>query len=414
VDNNQATASGANVVLENCILENTSTTTEVSRWRTGLMRNCLLVARSSSARRGILGASGGTSKFINVTVVRPSNFTIGSDAWGVAGTVTIENCAGFGFTTFGSAAFSGSNNCSDTTIGSGTSNQASKTYANQFVTTTDSGRDFKVLNNSADLYDNAVTDTTNIPAANDIAGTSRPQGSAWDIGCWELVVGGATHPSTGALVGPGTVVAGTANRFRAHPSTGTITGPGAVIIGAATRFRAHPSTGAIVGPGAVIAGTAVHTAPGAHSATGALVGQGSTIAGSAAHIGAHPSTGTLVGPGSVISGAALRTPALVTHTATGALVGPGAVISGTATGPSTFDAGMPLTDAEQKRYRKRLKAQEDEIAAAQAEKRKDQDDITAGLKQALKGSETPGDVPGLAAPDDDDEDDDIVALLLYG
>jgi hypothetical protein len=96
------------------------------------------------------------------------------------------------------------------------------------------------------------------------------------------------------------------------------------------------------------------------------------------------------------------------------LVGPGAVISGTATGPSTFDAGMPLTDAEQKRYRKRLKAQEDEIAAAQAEKRKDQDDITAGLKQALKGSETPGDVPGLAAPDDDDEDDDIVALLLYG
>jgi hypothetical protein len=38
-----------------------------------------------------------------------------------------------------------------------------------------------------------VTDTTNIPTAADIVGTARPQGSAWDVGCWELIM---TAPST--------------------------------------------------------------------------------------------------------------------------------------------------------------------------------------------------------------------------
>jgi hypothetical protein len=62
-----------------------------------------------------------------------------------------------------------------------------KTYANQFQNTVDATRDFR-LKAGADCINAGTTDTTDIPAAVDIVGTSRPQGSAWDVGCWELVL----------------------------------------------------------------------------------------------------------------------------------------------------------------------------------------------------------------------------------
>ena len=70
-----------------------------------------------------------------------------------------------------------------------------KTYTSQFVDTgtTVGNRDFRAKT-GADILDAGTTDSTNVPNANDIAKTARPQGSAWDIGAWELVV--AAAPST--------------------------------------------------------------------------------------------------------------------------------------------------------------------------------------------------------------------------
>jgi hypothetical protein len=131
-------------------------------------------------------------------VVRPSDKTAGGSGFTKVGgnSVTVENCAVFGFSNFNSGTVSGltgSNNCSDQTIGFGSSNQASKTYANQFQNTLDASQDFR-LKTGADCFDTGVTDTTNLPAANDIANTSRPQSTAWDIGCWELIVAAPATP----------------------------------------------------------------------------------------------------------------------------------------------------------------------------------------------------------------------------
>lgn len=178
-----------NCVLDSLIIESSSTGTYIAQMRRGLVRNCLLVMRHSSGKSAWNAAYGATT-YANCTIVRPSNFTVGGNGFFSSGGSTITNCAVFGFTNFNTGSPSGSNNCSDVTIGFGTSNQASKTYANQFVTTTDTGRDFKIKT-GADCVDNGATDTTDIPAAIDAVGTSRPQGSAWDIGAWELVASGA-------------------------------------------------------------------------------------------------------------------------------------------------------------------------------------------------------------------------------
>lgn len=184
-------------VLEDCIFEAAGTN---SNGATGVVytagnsftvRNCLIVNRANSGSEaiGFDYASGHTIVFVNNTLVRPSDKTVGTAAAlrGSNGTVTITNCCWFGFASSntGGTTFTGSNNCSDVAIGFGTSNQASKTYANQFQNTSDATRDFR-LKTGSDCIDNGVTDSTN--AATDIVGTTRPQGSAYDIGCWELLV----------------------------------------------------------------------------------------------------------------------------------------------------------------------------------------------------------------------------------
>jgi len=68
--------------------------------------------------------------------------------------------------------------------------------------------------------------------------------------------GAVTHDATGALVGSGSAVNGTANRTRAHATTGALTGPGSTVAGSSARFRAFATSGALVGPGSIIVGTA--------------------------------------------------------------------------------------------------------------------------------------------------------------
>jgi hypothetical protein len=68
--------------------------------------------------------------------------------------------------------------------------------------------------------------------------------------------GAVTHDATGALVGSGSAVNGTANRTRAHATTGALTGPGSTVAGSSARFRAFATSGVLVGPGSIIVGTA--------------------------------------------------------------------------------------------------------------------------------------------------------------
>jgi hypothetical protein len=152
--------------------------------------------------------------------------------------------------------------------------------------------------------------------------------------------GAVTHDATGALVGQGSVVAGIAARWRAFSSSGTLVGQGAVLAGTANRTRVHAATGALVGAGAVVTGSAARTR--VHTSTGALVGQGSTLAGSARHNVPHTSTGALVGSGSTVIGAASRNTTAVSHDATGTLVGQGSVLSGAAARTRQHDASGAL------------------------------------------------------------------------
>lgn len=136
---------------------------------------------------------------------------------------------------------------------------------------------------------------------------------------------GTSHAATGALVGPGAVVAGSAARTRAHGSSGALTGPGAQIVGSAQRNATHTSSGALIGPGSTVSGSAARTRQ--HAASGDLTGPGSTVAGSADRTRQHGSSGDLVGPGASVVGSAARTRE---HDTTGVLVGPGSEIVGSA------------------------------------------------------------------------------------
>lgn len=168
---------------------------ELLRPKSGLFRNNLWIFDPSGTGKDLIKAAyPGTVIMVNNTIVIPSDAAnkASCTVFNFYGTpsMTFKNNALFGVANLGTTTgITGSNNASDLAISFG-SDQASKTYANQFTNTTVASGDFKVKNSSADLYNNGTTDTTNIPAANDIALTSRPQSTSWDIGCWELVVGG--------------------------------------------------------------------------------------------------------------------------------------------------------------------------------------------------------------------------------
>lgn len=190
------TGAFTNNVVRNCIFSTGTTYGKpVGTIRNGLFANCIFSHRNSTGHSQLVATAYATSlTFVNCLVVACSDATVPTNGFTTfsGNTITIKNCAVFGCTNFigGTSNATGSNNCSDATIGFGSSNQASKTFANQFMVTTSASPDWRMKDNAADLYNNAVTDTTNIPAADDIAKTSRPQSSSWDIGPWELVVGG--------------------------------------------------------------------------------------------------------------------------------------------------------------------------------------------------------------------------------
>lgn len=84
----------------------------------------------------------------------------------------------------------------------GAGNVFSVTASNQFINATN---DFRLKAGSAAL--NAATpDTSDIPNSDDIARVTRPQGTAWDIGAWELVAA-APSVTLPSIAAPGAVTA---------------------------------------------------------------------------------------------------------------------------------------------------------------------------------------------------------------
>lgn len=162
-----------------------------------VITNCCLISFNN---HGIaIYYSDGQVTAVNCTVVGPSDTANASYAFrnrGGTSAMVIKNCAGFGFSGgfTNMASSTGSNNATDlSAFGfTSTSSLTSKTYANQFTGTASSAMDFKTKG-GADLLDAGVTDSTDIPAANDIFQTSRPQGTAWDIGAHELAASGTVY-----------------------------------------------------------------------------------------------------------------------------------------------------------------------------------------------------------------------------
>lgn len=181
-----------NVNIDYCLIEGKMTNSSIGivRQRSGRLRNTLIVQRSSGAGNCLdVGYTGSTTPtIVNCTFVRPSDLTAaGAALHADSGTgITIKNCAMFGFTNVENAARFTYTTCK-TDKASPPSGCAQVTYANQFQNTADATRDFR-LKTGADCIDTGTTDSTN--AANDIAGTARPSGSAYDVGCWEFVQAG--------------------------------------------------------------------------------------------------------------------------------------------------------------------------------------------------------------------------------
>lgn len=192
---NNNTASTAHV-LDKCILQQAGSAGACIRLRGGTLSNSLLSKNSAGTSKAAISGAYGAATLTNCTIVRPTTYAVGGTAIGAGSgfTFTLKNVAVFGFTADTSGTISATTCYTDdatpstgfTTVAYDTSTGSG--FQNTAVTTAD----FRIKTGSA-LLDVGTTDTTY--AATDIAGTSRPQGSAYDVGAWELVAGGGGNVS---------------------------------------------------------------------------------------------------------------------------------------------------------------------------------------------------------------------------
>jgi hypothetical protein len=177
---------------------------------------------STNAASGLLcilnqgNSSVSTSTTDNIIIGYAAGLTIGS----ASGAVTSAQ-----YSLFSSTILTGG-----VTLGSG--NLYSQTAAAQFISAT---TNFRLLATSA-AVDSGLTDTTDVPSSTDIFGATRPQGSAWDMGCAEYMAAKAVGTS-------GITFAATGTTATASRSSGTST-----ITFAAT---AHANVGMAVGTSSI-------------------------------------------------------------------------------------------------------------------------------------------------------------------
>lgn len=153
------------------------------------VRNTAIILRASAATQ-IVATFTGSPSFYNCTITASDDHaTAPTEIFnsGTSGTVTVQNCGLFaGDATkalvAGSATFNFTTCYSDI---SGTAGVTQTTYSSEFQNVNDATRDFRLVTGAAQK-DTGTTDATN--AANDIAGTARPSGAAYDVGAWEFVI----------------------------------------------------------------------------------------------------------------------------------------------------------------------------------------------------------------------------------
>lgn len=179
--------------LDFLILEGTNTSATVTTGIYGavstvigsFIRNCLFILRTTAADH-IIGISTRNPTFINCTIVAPDDLaTAPTSIFAGTGLPAITNCglfAGDSTKAIGGATATFTTCYSDI---SGTTGVTQTTYANEFQNVLAATRDYRLKSGAAEK-NTGTTDATN--AANDIIGTARPQGSAYDVGCWEFEI----------------------------------------------------------------------------------------------------------------------------------------------------------------------------------------------------------------------------------
>lgn len=199
------TGFGTNSVVDFCIIEGSLTSTSDGAGlcyvdaNGSTLRNCLIVQRASAADHICLAGSATSMVYVNCSIVCPDDLAeavdfVISDKSG--GSTTFTNCGFFAGAT-GSAVEVGLGTVTYTTCYTDTDSPPTgvtqTTYADEFENVSDSTRDFRLKSGAAEI-DTGTTDATN--AQFDIAGTERPEGSAYDVGCWEFVAAAASDPTT--------------------------------------------------------------------------------------------------------------------------------------------------------------------------------------------------------------------------
>jgi hypothetical protein len=177
--------------IDNCILEsNAGATGVLNGFGSGMkLRNSLCVQRKSGANVIIVWQNG--ANIYNSTLAVPSDLTAataGIDVSNYGGSSSaFENVAVYGASAVktGTATPTITTSYTDLTASGWTTAAYSTSSGAKFQNITDATRDYRIQSGSA-LADVGTTDSTN--GANDIAGTARPSGSGYDVGCWELVV----------------------------------------------------------------------------------------------------------------------------------------------------------------------------------------------------------------------------------
>ncbi len=183
---------GGTVVVQNCILQGYIKFAYgiITYSQNGdIIQNNVLI--STNLGEGIYVDTG--AAITSCTIVS-TNSSSGAGIRNGGGNTVVKNTAvyGFGANDYqGTASASCTNNATDQASFGGTnyggSGQTSLTGATEWQSVTNTSEDLRLKSTSAKLKDNGAT----AGPANDIAGTARPQGSAYDIGCWELVVAAA-------------------------------------------------------------------------------------------------------------------------------------------------------------------------------------------------------------------------------
>lgn len=192
----QCLGSTVAVLVDRCIME--SAASGVGVFSVGVtvgsavFKNSLFVNRAAAATKIV--QAGGNFEAYNCTFAVPSDKTAATNGLdGHYSTATVKNCAIFGATNTletGNSTFTNTTCRTDqASPPSGFTQIAYDTSTGSgFQNITDATRDYRLKSTSA-MLDVGTTDSTN--AAVDIAGTSRPSGSAYDIGAWEYVAAAA-------------------------------------------------------------------------------------------------------------------------------------------------------------------------------------------------------------------------------